>query len=247
MPKILVWLFVATAVWGQDAIVVKHRGGGASRTLDKHGFVAANGGAGATNTISINATNGTAVLVAVMACSGFSCPPIGGTVVCTNVGVADGTNTYNLVASVDGATLVNPHQHICIFRVSSWAGGTLTATATDSNATPFYVDIAWASCSGCSGVVDSTGLLLTTSGLQTVTTAGNLTATNEFVYSFYGSATSITWTKGGESTLLDTTGLFFSQALHEYFIGGTSGFTISATATPSGATNNGGAVIVAMK
>jgi hypothetical protein len=111
--------------------------------------------------------------------------------------------------------------------------------------------MAYASFIGTTGTTDGCGYAAQSiSGLRTVTTAGNLTANNDLVFSLFVGSLSPTWSKGAESTTIDDSNsspiFHFHQAIDEYFVGGTSGATVSATATPSGSPA-GNSLIVALK
>lgn len=218
--------------------------GGSSIALDQHG-VAGNLGGGSTLGCSVNAANGSTVLLGVSTCADSSCNATALT--CAGVSsMADGgTNTFTLVAAADGGALATPRLYVCIYKVTSWAGGTHTVTASDSSTSPSYVSIGWASFTGTTGTLDGAGVTKISSppGLETATTSGNLTASNDLLFGFFsGTYGSQTWTNGSGFTTIDTT-MFFSQAADEWGVGGTSGAPASATMTPAVGPDGVGAVV----
>lgn len=199
-------------------------GGGGTPTLDKNNSTAVSvSGSPPTQTVSMNATAGTVVVVQVFWCDDVSCATTAAT---TDVALSDGTNTYTAAQFCGTATT---HYGQKIFYVQSAAGGSLTLTATFATGTGWYASTSWSSWTGMatSSVLDQTVCAEGASGTTLTATTGNLGQSNELVMGF-GVGGAVTVGAG-------FTGINDPQSGHnvkdEYQVTGTSGSPTSATFT----------------
>lgn len=206
-----------------------HAQGGGTPTLDQKGFNLCGSeciGAPPTQTVSVNATAGTVIVIYISWCADVSCiiAPL-----TTDIAtVSDTVDTIVASQFCNGGAQNLGHK---LFYVQSANGGSQTLTVTHAVGKGWYSSIKWSSYTGLatSSVLDQTGCASGNSTTPSATTSGNLSQSNELLTGANMNS-SCTISAGSGFTILNSTGGAGNEA-DEYGVGGTSGATASATFT----------------